>query len=309
MTSRRRFLMTAPALALAWGCRSEAEPDPGTRLILLGTKGGPRVTTGERSNPANLILVDGIPIIIDCGYGTAARLVAAGVGLEELRYIFITHHHSDHELDYGPLVYSGWMAGLATQVDAYGPTGMDELTDGFFEYMRQDIEVRIVDEGRPDIRNLLVPHSFDGPGVVLETPQFRVTSARVLHPPITEAYAYRFDTADRSIVISGDTTYAPSLIELARGADVLVHEVMYVPGLESILSRVTNAATLREHLMASHTTTEDVGRVAAAAGVKTLVLSHVVPGDDPSITDAQWTEGVRRHYDGEIIVGRDLMEI
>jgi ribonuclease BN (tRNA processing enzyme) len=312
VTSRRQFIQATTVLALGWtgsACRFAGQARGGTRLVLLGTKGGPRVTTGERSNPSTLILVEGVPIVVDCGYGTAARLVAAGVRLDQLRYVFITHHHSDHTLDYGPLVYSGWVAGLATRVDAYGPPGMQALTDGFFEYMRADIEVRIEDEGRADLRDLLVPHGFDGPGIVLETPNMRVTAARVLHPPIADAYAYRFDTDDRSIVISGDTTYSPALIELARGADVLVHETLYVPGLEGLLARVRNAQTLREHLVDSHTTTEDVGRVAQAAEVRTLVLSHLVPGEDPSITDEQWTEGVRRYYDGEIIVGRDLMEI
>ena len=110
-------------------------------------------------------------------------------------------------------------------------------------------------------------------------------------------------------MISGDTTYAPELAGFAKGADVLVHEVMYLPGLESILKRVPNAATLREHLLASHTVPEDVGKIAAAAGVRTLVLSHLVPGDDPSITDEMWTARVRQHFKGRVIVGADLMEI
>ncbi len=85
--------------------------------------------------------------------------------------------------------------------------------------------------------------------------------------------------------------------------------MLYVPGLDALLKRVNNATTLREHILASHTTTEDVGRVAAAAGVRKLVLHHFVPGDDPSITDDMWTEGVRRHFQGEIVVGRDLMVV
>jgi len=84
---------------------------------------------------------------------------------------------------------------------------------------------------------------------------------------------------------------------------------MHLAGIENLLKKVPNAATLREHLLASHITTEDLGKLAAEAGVKTLVLSHLVPGDDPSITDAMWTEGVRKHYGGAIVVGRDLMEI
>jgi ribonuclease BN (tRNA processing enzyme) len=126
---------------------------------------------------------------------------------------------------------------------------------------------------------------------------------------VKQAYAYRFDTKDRSVVISGDTTYAPELAKFADGVDVLVHEVMYLPGIETLVKRLPNATRLREHLLAAHTAPDDVGRIAAQAKVKTLVLSHFVPGDDPSITDEQWTEGVRKHFSGHIIVGRDLMEI
>jgi len=152
-------------------------------------------------------------------------------------------------------------------------------------------------------------HEFTRPGMVLQNTDVKVTAARVRHPPITQAYGYRFDAADRSIVISGDTAFSPELVELARGADVLVHEVMDRAGIETLVRSVTNATTLREHLMASHTLVEDVGKVAAAAGVKTVVLSHFVPADDKSITDAMWAEGVRKHFSGRIIVGRDLMEI
>jgi len=126
---------------------------------------------------------------------------------------------------------------------------------------------------------------------------------------VENAYAYRFDARDRSVVISGDTTYSPELVELAKGADVLVHEVLYLPGVDALLARVPHATRLREHLLASHTASEDVGRVAAEAGVKTVVLSHFVPGDDSSITDAQWADGVRKHFKGAVLVGRDLMEV
>ena len=90
---------------------------------------------------------------------------------------------------------------------------------------------------------------------------------------------------------------------------MLVHEVLYLPGVEALIKSVPNAARLREHLLASHTLPEDVGKVAAQAGVKTLVLSHFVPGSDPSITDEQWAEGARKHFSGRIVVGKDLMEI
>jgi len=306
--NRRQFLAGAAALAASGMNRPLARQKKGTRLILLGTKGGPSLAK-FRKNPAILLLIKGTPFLVDCGYGAACQLMDAGVGSGELRYIFITHHHSDHTLEYGPLIYNGWATGLPVQIDAYGPPGLKQMTRAFFEYMKFDIDTRIADEGRPDLRKLLTVHEFTGPGVVLQNDGVKVTAAFVRHPPIKQAYAYRFDTADRSIVISGDTAYAPQLAEFARGTDVLVHEVMYLPGIETLLKRVPNAERLRQHLIASHSTTEDVGKVAALAGVQTLVLSHFVPGDDPSITDELWTEGVRKHFRGRIIVGKDLMEI
>jgi ribonuclease BN (tRNA processing enzyme) len=136
-----------------------------------------------------------------------------------------------------------------------------------------------------------------------------VTAALVPHPKVPYAFAYRFDCADRSIVISGDTARSDSLIELSKGADVLVHEAMHPAGVERLVARVQNHPGLRQHLLASHTTVEDVGRVAQAAGVKLLVLSHLVPADDPSITDEMWIAAARMHFRGPVIVGRDLLEV
>ena len=137
----------------------------------------------------------------------------------------------------------------------------------------------------------------------------RVTATIVQHPPVYPAFAYRFDTPDRSIVISGDTTPSDDLIRLAQGADVLVHEVMYVPALARLLECVPNAPTLREHLLASHTRLEDVGHIATAAGVSTLVLSHFTPADDPDIPESVWLTGAQAHFAGEVIVGTDLLVV
>ena len=306
---RRRFLSGAAGLAAASLCPWSLAQAPRTRLVLLGTGGGPRVTARGRAKPATLIVVNNVPYVIDCGDGVALQYVRAGFALDALRYLFITHHHSDHNLDYGNLIYDGWVAGLRTPVDAYGPPPLKAITEAYWQLNRFDIETRIADEGRIDLRKLVTAHEFSEPGPVMQNADVKVTAARVRHPPIKEAYAYRFDAADRSIVISGDTTTSPELVALARGADVLVSEAMHLGGLENLLKKVPNAATLREHLLASHIVTEDLGKLAAEAGVKTLVLTHLVPGDDPAITDAMWTEGVRRHYAGTIVVGRDLLEV
>ncbi|MDQ3918126.1 MAG: MBL fold metallo-hydrolase [Acidobacteriota bacterium] len=310
--NRREFLTSATGFLLSYAFIPRlgfSQEKKGTRLILLGTRGGPRVGASGRSNPSTLILINDVPYVIDCGYGTSRQLLAAGVPLNRLRYIFITHHHSDHNLEYGTLFYNAWVTGLPARIDAYGPTGLEKMTRDFFSYMKLDIDVRIEDEGRPDPRKLVFAHDLAKQGMVLQNDDVKVSAGLVRHPLVKQAYAYRFDAKDRSVVISGDTTYAPELAEFAKGADVLVHEVMYLPGVEALVRRLPNANRLREHLLAAHTLPEDVGRIAAQAGVKTVVLTHFVPGDDPSITDEQWAEGVRKHFSGRIIVGKDLMEI
>jgi ribonuclease BN (tRNA processing enzyme) len=315
MSIARRKLLAGAGAALAaaalspLGAARAQGTRKRTRLILLGTGGGPRIVAPGRSKPANLLVINDVPYVVDCGEGVAHQVTQAGVPLNMLRHVFITHHHSDHDLDYGNLIYDAWAAGLRTPVDAYGPPPTKAMTAAYWELNKFDIETRIADEGRPDLRKLVSVHEFDQPGLVMQNEDVKVSAARVRHPPITQAYAYRFDAADRSIVLSGDTTYSPELIELSRGADVLVHEVMHLGGIENLLKRVSNAATLREHLLASHTVTEDVGKVAAAAGVKMLVLSHLVPSDDTALTDDMWIEGVRKHFGGQVIVGRDMLEI
>lgn len=318
--SRRHCLAAAASLAgagalglgtagnaLAQAVKAAAG-NKGTQLVLLGTKGGPRVG-GERSNPASVLLIDGEPFVVDCAYGVAAQLVKAGIALPRLSKVFITHMHSDHNLEYGPLLYSAWAAGLRNQVDVWGPPTLDAMTKAFMESMKFDIDIRIPDERKPDLRKMVNTHEFSKPGVILENDKVKVTAVRNIHPPIADSFALRFDTKDRSVVFSGDTTYCPAVAELAKGADVLVHEVIYVPAVDAMVKRVPNAATLKEHLLACHTTSVDVGRIAAAAGVKKLVLSHIVPGDDPSITDEMLLSDVRQHFKGDAVVGKDLMVI
>jgi ribonuclease BN (tRNA processing enzyme) len=313
MTStRRQFLVASTQFTLSSFLLTRsllAQERKRTRLILLGTKGGPRVGEAGRSNPSTLVLVNDVPYLVDCGYGTTKQLLLAGVAVNRLRYLFITHHHSDHNLELGPLLYNAWITGLPIRLDAYGPQGLDKMMQDFFSYQKFDIETRMVDEGRTDPKKLFTAHEFGKPGVILENADVKVTTCRVRHPPIEQSYAYRFDAPDRSVVISGDTAYSPELEELARGADVLVHEVMYLPAIEALVKRLPNAKRLREHLMVSHTLPADVGKLAHQAGIKTLVLSHFVPGDDASITDAHWVEDVKKEFKGRIIVGRDLMEI
>jgi ribonuclease BN (tRNA processing enzyme) len=308
--NRRDFLAAGALMVVARGVHPPApvETPAATRLILLGTGGGPRPKV-DNSASAQAIIVDGVLYVVDCGDGVARQLVLAGLSLPNLRHVFITHHHSDHNADYGNLLLLSWASGLRTRVDTWGPPPIEEITRLFLQMNAFDIETRIADEGRVPIAPLINVHERVEPGVVMSDERVRVTCARVDHPIVPNAFAYRFDTADRSIVISGDTNRSDALIELARGADVLVHEALFVSAVDRLVLRVPNASALKQHIIASHTSVEDCGRVAAAAGVKTLVLSHLVPPDDPQITEQMWIDAARPYFSGEIIVGKDLMEI
>ena len=279
-----------------------------TRLILLGTGGGPRPRV-ERSASAQVIVVDGAAYVIDCGDGVARQLTAARIPLTTLRHIFITHLHSDHVLDYGNLILLAWAVGLETRLDTWGPPPLAQMTKSMFEMNAYDIKIRIADEAYPPLAPLVHPHELTRGGTVWTDDKVKVSAALVHHPIVEPAFAYRFDTPDRSIVISGDTTASDNLIQLARGADVLVHEAMYLPGVDRLAARVPNHPGLKQHLLASHTSAEDAGRVAQEAGVKLLVLSHLVPADDPGVTDEMWIAAARVHFRGPVIVGRDLLEI
>ena len=310
MIDRREALKLAlgsAAVLAAPTVSGQTAAKPRTRIVFLGTKGGPRVGIGA-SNPANLVMINDTPFVIDCGMGVSRQLLSAGVPIPSVKYIFITHHHSDHDLEYGNLFYNAWASGLSTPINSFGPKNIEAMTKAFWELNKFDVETRIDDEGRPDPRKLLIAKDIDE-GVVLETADVKVTAFRTPHPPIVDNFAYKFETPDGTIVFSGDTAYNPKLAEFAKGADVLVHECMYMPAVDRLVIKAKNGATLKKHLLESHTTTEDVGRIAAAAGVKVLVMSHFVPGDDPLVTNDNWTEDVKKNFSGRIVLAKDLMEL
>jgi ribonuclease BN (tRNA processing enzyme) len=301
---RREFLATTAA----WLASLSLGASERTRLILLGTAGGPR-PKADRAATSQVILVSDRAYVIDCGDGVARQLVAAGVRLDKLAKVFITHHHSDHNADYGNLLLLAWASGLKTPVETYGPPPLERMTGLFFELNAFDIETRIADENRVPLAPLIRARNITASGAVVDDGNVQVRAALVPHPPIEHAFAYRFDTEDRSIVISGDTAYSKELLELARGADVLVHEALFLPGIERTAARVSNAPGLLEHIVRSHTTVEDAAKLAAEAGVKTLVLSHLVPADDPQVTEDDWRAAAKAHFTGEIVIASDLLEI
>ncbi len=302
--TRREAMLLGAAASVAPAALRAAPAPSGTRLILLGTKGGP-TPSKARAPACAVLIVEGRPYLIDCPDGTARQLALAGVDLSGIGPIFLTHHHSDHMAGLGALLLLAWGAGLKAPVHVYGPPPVRDIVHSELAAGLPDIEYRMREEGRPDLRKLVEARTVTKAGLVIGGPPVRVTCAKVNHYTVP-ALAYRFDTLDRSIVYSGDTAPSPALIALARGADILVHEAM----LASEIARLAdaNATTLRDHLLKSHTTTEQLGQIASAAGVRTVVLTHLVPAF-PDITDDMWAAGVRRYFDGKVIVGRDLMEI
>jgi len=306
--TRRTFLAAGSScVAYAALTRAQGAPKPRTRLVLLGTAGGP-TPKARSAAPAQAIVIGDRIYLVDCGDGVARQLALAKLPVRDLRSVFITHQHSDHNAGYGPLFLLGWAANMTHAVDVYGPPPLARMTAKLLEAHGYDIELRMADEGRPALAPLIRPHEITGAGEIFKDERVRVTAALNEHPPIRHSFAYRFDTSDRSIVISGDTRYSENVVQLARGADVLVHEVVSKVYWER--PGAPQPPEVIRHILASHTDAPDVGRVAAAAGVRTLVLTHYVPTEGAgSPSEEDWIAGVRRHFKGTVIAGRDLMEI
>jgi ribonuclease BN (tRNA processing enzyme) len=295
------------ACSLLWS-RAQGADIERTRLILLGTGGGPRPRRAS-SGSSQVVLSGDRAYVVDCGDGVARQLVLAGVPLASLRHVLLTHHHSDHNADYGNLLSLAWTAGLAARVDTWGPPPLERMTRLFFEMNATDLDARTANEGRVPLPPLVQPHEVTVGGLVFSDERLKVTAALVHHPPMAHAFAYRFDGADRSIVISGDTAPCDALAQLAEGADLLVHSTVYVPALDRLVARVPNATALKASILAHQTSVEDAARMAQSAGVKTLVLSHLVPPDDPEVTPQMWSDAARAHFRVRIVVGEDLLEI
>jgi ribonuclease BN (tRNA processing enzyme) len=304
MISRRAFVVACASVA---GGFTRTQCASTTRLVLLGTAGGPTPKSG-RAAPAQAIAVGDRTYLVDCGDGVARQLALARLPMRTLRAVFITHQHSDHNAGYGPLFLLGWAGGIERPVDTFGPPPLEKMTRLLLEAYEYDITLRMKDEGRPPLAPLIRPHEITRAGEVFADDRVRVTAALNEHPPIEYSFAYRFDTADRSIVISGDTNYSENVVRLAKGADVLVHEVLHRPFWERLDAPQTPA--IRRHIIDSHTDAEDLGRLATAAGVKTLVLTHFVPSEPTgAVPDEVWLAAARKHFKGKIVLGRDLLEL
>ena len=318
-------------VALAQG-RGAAQPAPqsGSTLVLLGTQGGPSVNLG-RSEAANAVIVNGRPYLVDCGYGALRALVQAGIAYNDVADVFLTHLHDDHTSDVPALLSHKWTGNRAQATTVRGPHGTAGLVQAALAYLKANADIRTVDEGRTgrpeDLFRGVDVEAAAAPVEVFRDERVRVTAVENTHFPdrararmAYRSLAYRFTMADRSFVFSGDTAYSKNLVELARGADLFVCEAIDV-SLHQQLEKQAAAAeaetknpnSVARHVVETHVTTEDVGRMAAEAKVRTVVLSHLLPGSNAQrggeLPDTAYIESVRKHFGGEVIVGRDQMRL
>ncbi len=306
---------TAPDGLAAQEVQAALKNARGAKLVILGSGGGPGPTIPGRTRhmTAHLMVSNGSAYVLDCGLGVTNQFGRTGVPFTTVRSIFITHHHPDHNIEYGPFLLIGWVQGLPRSVRAFGPPPLRQMTEDFLRAYRSTTDFWAEDF---KMKPLVLPDvkEVSAPGTILQDDNVRVAAAIVQHPPVRPALAYRFDFKDRSIAFSGDTAPLEAVARLARGAEILVHEAMYVPAVEAyVRDRIvkgvpTNFDAYMAHMKADHSPIEDVGRIAQEARVKTLVLSHLVPGID-GIPDETWREAAAKHFQGDIVVARDLMVI
>ena len=278
-------------------------------VALLGTKGGPAIRKGSPMPTSSVLSLGGQWAVVDCGLGVTRGLVDQGLALKDLSLIFITHLHSDHYLELGPLLHTAWTAGLKSPVRVFGPSGLPRYWHGFIASMVEDIDTRIEDEGRPDLRDLV---SFTTllAGETVEAGGLTVQAMQSIHPPLVESLSLSFAAGAKRVVFSGDTAFNPALTDFAKGADLLVHEAMLAEGLDALLKRIGNGDDrLMHHWLRSHTMATDAAKTAAEAGVKALAFHHLIPSDDPDFGPADWQRAIAPVWQGEFHLGQDGLRI
>ncbi len=278
-------------------------------VALLGTKGGPAIRPGSTMPTSNLIQLSEQMAVVDCGLGVTKGLIDQGVQLKNINLVFITHLHSDHYLELGPLLHTAWTAGLNSHVQVFGPIGLEDYWQSFLQSMKADIDLRIEDEGRPDLGALVQFTAIDE-GTVFSCDAFTVSAMRNIHPPLIDTFALSFVANRHKVVFSGDTAYLPALADFAKDADLLIHEAMLDEALGPLMKRIGNADDrLMKHWLRSHTFAHDAGKIATQANVKALALNHLIPSDDPDFTDEHWHSAVNPEWSGVLHIGKDGMRL
>jgi len=289
-------------------------------VVLCGT-GGP-LADPQRAGACTAIIAAGRVMLVDAGPGSIEQLILADVPPEAISTVFLTHFHSDHIGDLGEASVQSWIAGRKEPLDVYGPPGTTKVADGFSMAYAQDGDARTLhhmEAYMPRAAATLRGHDVilgdapDAATVISDADGLKVTMFRVDHDPVRPAVGYRFDYHGRAVVVSGDTRKSASVIEHAKGADMLVHEALE----REIFGRaiavadklgLARLAKLAKDATEYHTTPVEAAEVARDAGVHTLVLSHMVPGPPNWILERRFTRGMSDAFKGEIVAGRDGMK-
>lgn len=294
------LLCVIVSLLTVAGFGQETAKRPTTEIVLLGT--GMPYPDPNSSGPATAVVIGKRVLLFDAGAGVMRRIKAANLPISGPEALFITHLHSDHTLGYPDLILTSWVMRRALPFAVYGPRGLRRMTNHLLAAYSEDIKIRT--EGlehevpggyRVNVREIRE-------GVVYERDGVRVTAIRVPHGNWKEAFAYRVDTSDRSIVISGDTRPSEELIKASKGADVLIHEVYSAKHLKP--EDRPDGHLWPQYNREFHTSDVELGAIAARIKPKLLILTHIIR---MGATDEELFEGVRQGgYQGNVIVGRDL---
>ena len=302
--------------------RGVPSPKTVTRLITLGTAAGPS-TRPDRAQSSNLLTVNGTHYVVDAGDGAARRLAEANVDLREIGIVFLTHHHDDHTAGLGTLMSLAWDRQRTKAIDVYGPPRTAELVKAAVQYFTISAEIRIADGGKTvPIAQVFFGHDV-GTGVIYQDANIKVTAVENSHFAFHKgsaagkhkSYAYRFETPDRVIVFTGDTGLSDAVTELAKRADLLVTETsssedrkqsMIKSGRWQVMTPAEQEGIMRQATQ-GHMNLDDIGKMATRANVKAVVLSHLtqrVGTDDYT----PWAEEVKKHFSGQVLIAKDLME-
>lgn len=266
-----------------------------TRVVLLGT-GNPNPEP-ERMGPAVAIVSGGRVYVVDCGPGVVRRAAQAGITMPQLTRLFVTHLHSDHTAGLPDFVFTPAVTGRDAPLEVYGPPGLKRMVTHVMHAWREDMDIRLRGLEPAEPRGHVVHARDVKPGEIYRDEEVRVTAIAVDHGQWKHAYGYRFEAKDKVIVVSGDTTRSARLLEAARGADILVHEVYSRKGWEK------RTPEWQRYHAAYHTSAPDLGALAQQAGVRTLVLYHQLPMGESA---AEVVGEVTARFHGRVVYGRDL---
>ncbi len=285
-----RFAFVTAVILFATVCHADY-----MRVTLLGT-GSPRPSV-ERSGPAVLVEVGGKYLLFDTGRGVVQRLQQLDIRISDIQHVFLTHLHSDHISALDDVWLTGWIYQRAMPLNIYGSIG----TKSYVEHMQQaysyDVKLRNQHSGL-DLNAGLISTSEIKPGVIFSEDGIKVTAFLVNHKPVDPAYGYRIDFGERSVVISGDTTFSQNLVDHSTDIDLLIHEIMFVK--DNILKKNPRLQNIQRY----HTNPQQLIEVLNEVKPRAAVLTHIIL---VGATEEQILQQVNDGYAGEVYMGEDLM--